>query len=132
MGRMARMAAVVAALAMASVAAQAHAQTAKPKPRAEAPAATAFASDQNSWAPKPRKSLQWAGGGRWALNLDVDQPSTRDVEWKDVEAGASIRITPSLRLGGSVGLGASNEDPRRVTPDEKPQPRVRLETTFRF
>lgn len=129
MGRMARMAAVVAALATASVAAQAHAQAAKPKARADN--AAAFASDQNAWAPKA-KSLQWNGAGRWALKLDVDQPATRDVEWKDVEAGAYFRLTPSLRVGGSVGLDGSKGEPRRVTPDEKPQPRVRLETTFRF
>lgn len=130
MGRMARMAAVVAALATASVAAQAHAQAAKPKARADS--AAAFASDQNTWAPKPRKSLQWNGDGRWALKLDVEQPSTREVEWKDVEAGAYFRLTPSLRVGGSVGLDGSKDEPRRATPDEKPQPRVRLETTFRF
>lgn len=133
MNRFSGIAAAVVALAVAGVAVDAQAQTRAPKakPRAELvtpnPAAVA-----NDWGPAARRrSLELNTDGRWGLKLDYEQPSSRDVQWRDVEAGAYFRVTPSLRVGGSVGLG-DGDPPRRVTDDEKPQPRVRLETTFRF
>jgi hypothetical protein len=124
--------AAVGALAIAGVASGAHAQSVKPKPRTDASSlpGPAFAAD--AWGPSAgRKSLQWNADGRWGLKLDFDQPASREVQWKDVEAGAYYRLTPSLRVGGGVGL-AQQTPPSRALPDEKPQPRVRLETTFRF
>lgn len=132
MKRFSGIAVAVVALAFAGVSVDAQAQSKpKPKPRAELvtpnPAAVA-----NDWGPAARRrSLELNTDGRWGLKLDFEQPSTRDVQWRDVEAGAYFRVSPSLRVGGSVGLGGQST-PRRVTEDEKPQPRVRLETTFRF
>lgn len=134
MKRFSGIVAAVAALAIAGVATQAHAQTrapAKPKPRAEITASNPI-DTSNDWGPAARRrSLELSTEGRWGLKLDYDQPTTRDTEWRDVEAGAYFRLTPSVRIGGSVGLG-DQSPPRRVTDDERPQPRVRLETTFRF
>ncbi|MBX7249215.1 MAG: hypothetical protein K1X35_09270 [Caulobacteraceae bacterium] len=134
MKRFKGMAATVVALAFASVAVDAHAQSrpAKPRPRLEvanaSPAATA-----NDWGPQNRRrSLELNSDGRWALKLDYDQPTTRDMQWRDVEAGAYYRVNPSLRVGGAVGLGSTNRTPNAITDDERPAPRVRLETTFRF
>jgi hypothetical protein len=129
------MAAIGAALAMASVAAGAHAA---PKPNdstAAAAAASAF-SDTGSTNPvnpnAPRKSLQWDTKGRWGLKLDYQQPPARDAQWQSVDAGAYYKLTPRLHIGGSVGL-ADQPDPRVPTPEQQtPQPRVRLETTFKF
>jgi len=130
MVRSSGMAVAVFALAFASAAVDAHAQT-KPKSRTDAAASQAFA-EQGALSAKGRKSLQWNSDGRWSLKLDQDQPVGREADWKDVEAGAYYRLTPSLRVGGSFGLGERKSDPARLQPEEKAQPRVRLETTFRF
>ena len=81
----------------------------------------------------PRKSLQWDASGHWTLNLDMDQPIGRDMDWKDVSAGAYFHITPSMRIGGSVGLGDKFADPQRILPEDTINaPRVHLETKFKF
>lgn len=129
MNKVSGIAAALVALALAGVSVDAHAQTrsAKPKAQVNAPAAA-----PNDWGPNSRrKSLEFNTDGRWGLKLDYEQPNSREMQWQDVEAGAYFRLSPSLRVGGSVGLGDQNP-PRRLTDDEKPQPRVRLETTFRF
>jgi hypothetical protein len=133
MKRFTGIAATVVALAFASVAVDAHAQTRpKPRPRLEAVNPTP-APSANDWGPQARRrSLELNTDGRWGLKLDYDQPTTRDMQWRDVEAGAYFRVSPSLRVGGAVGLGSTPSTPNRVTDDERPAPRVRLETTFRF
>jgi hypothetical protein len=77
--------------------------------------------------------LKWdAAKGRWGLTLNLGQPNQRPARLNDVEAGAYYRITPSLRVGGSVALG--EQQPlagAKLRPDEG-QPRVRLETAFKF
>ncbi len=81
----------------------------------------------------PRKSLQWDASGHWTLNLDMDQPVGRDMDWKDVSAGAYFHITPSMRIGGSVGLGDKFADPQHILPEDTINaPRVHLETKFKF
>lgn len=79
-----------------------------------------------------RRGLQWNSEGRWGLNLDVDQPVGREADWNDVDASASFRLSPSLRLQGTLGLGERRPDPARPQQQEREQPRVRLETIFRF
>jgi hypothetical protein len=127
-GKMVRTSGVIAglvAIALGGVSTAAYAQT-KNQP---APAA---ASDQGAWSLNAgRKSLQWQDNGRWGLKLDFQTPSTRQTEWKDVNAGVNYKFSPRLDVGASVNLGAQTP-PTRFAPDEKPQPRVRLETTFRF
>lgn len=133
MGKVLGMVVAVAALAVAGVSTDALAQS-KTQPakkiKPDTASAPAFTGDQSGPA-NQRKSLQWNADGRWGLKLDYEQPQQRDVQWKDVETGAYFKLTPSVRLGATVGLGQQGE-PRRVSPDDKPQPRVRLETTFRF
>lgn len=131
MKRFTGIAATVVALAFAGVAVDAQAQTrpaakARPQMQAAAPAAS-----PNDWGVAARRrTLELNTDGRWGLKLDYDEPATRDQQWRDVEAGAYYRLSPSLRVGGSVGL---SQTPARPVPDgEKPAPRVRLETTFRF
>lgn len=79
-----------------------------------------------------RGGLRWNDEGRWGLNLDVEQPVGREADWNDVDASASFRLSPSLRLQGSVGLGERRPDPARPQQSDRDQPRVRLETIFRF
>jgi hypothetical protein len=81
-----------------------------------------------------KKTLQFdATKGRWGLKLDLDQPTTRDMELQDVRAGAFFKLTPSLRVGGAVSLGDQNAK-ALIRKNEPPQaaPRVRLETAFKF
>lgn len=134
MKRIRVLAATVVALAFAGVAVDAQAQSRPAKPRARLEAVTpAPAPSANDWGPAARRrSLELNTDGRWGLKLDYEQPATRDMQWRDVEAGAYFRLNRSLRVGGAVGLGSQPSTPNRVTGDEQPQPRVRLETTFRF
>lgn len=115
------------ALASVGVAAQAQAQTAS-RPGLSGGAVVDSTADRQ----QPRRGLQWNADGRWGLNLDVEQPVGREADWNDVDATASYRLTPSLRLRGSVGLGEGRPDPARPAQPERDQPRVRLETIFRF
>ena len=81
-----------------------------------------------------KKTLQWdAKKGKWGLKLGLDQPVGREMELKDVEAGAYFKLTPSIRVGGAVALGETNPAlaARKAEPVE-PAPRVRLETAFKF
>ena len=77
-----------------------------------------------------QRRLQWNPSGRWGLDLNVRQES-RDSN--EVEAGAYYRVTPSLRVGASAGVGVTEADPAspRET-DRRGQPRLRLESIFRF
>lgn len=80
----------------------------------------------------PRQSLQWDSKGKWGLRLGMAQPTLREPDWKDMQAGAFFRITPSLRVGGSVQFGDRLSEPKQVTPRDAATPRVHLETAFRF
>ena len=106
----------------------AHAETAKGKP-----IDLSVRGEASALAPGA-KSLKWdARKGRWGLTFNLEQPDTRDVKWNDVEAGAYYRITPSLRVGGAVALGEKDVAPEyKRTRPEAGQPRVRLETAFKF
>lgn len=81
--------------------------------------------------PTPHKTLQLDSQGRWGVRLDVEQPSGRPSDWKDVQAGAYLRLTPRIRVGGSVGFGDKFAQPQRLTPEDT-APRVHLETAFKF
>lgn len=71
--------------------------------------------------------------GRWGLKLDLDQPTTRQMEMQDVQAGAYFKVTPSIRVGGAVSLGESNPAvAARKAQQPEQAPRVRLETAFKF
>ena len=80
------------------------------------------------------KTLKFdARHGRWGVTLNLQQPDTRESTWNDVQAGAYFHITPSLRVGGAVALGDQQlqTGANKLSPDQG-QPRVRLETQFKF
>lgn len=92
----------------------------------------AFAQDKNLWDGQTKhRSLQWNDKARWGLKLDLNQPVGRDLQLKDIQAGAFYRLTPSLRVGGAVSLGDSAQLTRDTAPQDR-APRVRLETAFKF
>ena len=90
----------------------------------------AFAQDKNLWGGQTKhRSLQWNDKARWGLKLDLNQPTGRDLQLKDIQAGAFYRLTPSLQVGGAVALGGST----RLTPATAPEntaPRARPQTAF--
>ena len=128
-----RILAAAATLVLLGTASLAHAETAKPRTATAPAAAEAFTvrGDFNAQAAaaQPNKILQWdTKKGRWGLKLDLG----RDTQWKDVEAGAYFRVTPSLRVGGAVGLESTQDAPVRKRDAEEAAPKVRLETAFKF
>lgn len=80
--------------------------------------------------PPSATSLRFNERGRWGVDLKVAEPVTRERKLRDVEAGAFFRVTPSVRVGGSVQLDDKLK-PERPSPDDR-GPRVRLETKFKF
>ncbi len=103
--------------------------------RSRAPAVTLAeaSSAQRSVPTTPRRGLRWNENGRWGLDFNLNQPVGRETEWGDVEAGAYYRLSPRLRVGAAAGLATPQQDPARAPEtDRRSQPRVRLETLFRF
>jgi len=92
-------------------------------------------AERNQWAPQAQhKSFEWdAAKSRWGLKFDVDQQAGAGSEFKNVQAGAYFKITPSLRVGAGVALSDqqnnSSANPLAQTPAP---PRVHLETKFNF
>ncbi len=84
-----------------------------------------------SLAPPPRRSLELDSNGRWGLRLDLAQPASRDQDFRDVQAGAYLRLGPRLRVGGTVGLNSQTPGPQAFRPQDA-APKVRLETNFKF
>ena len=127
----------VAAAALLSIAGAASAADSRTRSSNLAPDAFTVRGDANApttaFGPQPgKKTLQWdAAKGRWGLSLDMSQPVDREVQLRDMQAGAFYRITPSLRIGGAVSLDGATADPRKTAPQEQ-APKVRLETAFKF
>jgi hypothetical protein len=90
--------------------------------------------DQTQWGPQPvRHTFQWnPKGRRLYLQLDMSQPVGRDMQLRDVQAGAFYRLSPSLRIGGAVAFGDAPSTPDRSNLPQTQAPRVRLETNFKF
>lgn len=110
-------------------------QTAKAKTsEATAPLSLSTVSTESNAATRQQSKIyQWSVKGRWGLKLDLNQDEARPSGWNDVDAGAFYKISPSVRVGGTVGFGEKTKSlqPRDPAAD-KDQPRVRLETTFKF
>lgn len=140
----------VMVLAIAGSATMAHAVTtgqskvAKPQVQSEVPGfATlpsqtngSYISEQTPGFPKNQsKVYQFNLKGKWGVKFDVNQPDTAPSGLNDVDAGAFYKVTPQLRVGGTLGFGEKS-DPLKPEPkqgkNDKTQPRVRLETTFKF
>jgi hypothetical protein len=123
----------VSALALAGAASTAHAETARKAPEVSFTTRDAVTAGANPWGLQSgRKSMQWdASKGRWGLKLDMEQPARGEMALKDVQAGAYFKVTPSLRVGGAVNLGARDVVSRELD-NRQPAPRVRLESALKF
>lgn len=90
-------------------------------------------SEPTTAAPEAGRILKYdASKGRFGLTLGIRQPDSREATANDVQAGAYFRITPSVRVGGSVALGEQDLTPRANQARPADQPKVRLETLFKF
>ncbi|CAN5153111.1 hypothetical protein BH09PSE1_BH09PSE1_16820 [soil metagenome] len=120
---------LLGALALVTVAGEASAQA-----RSRAPAVSLAEASAAQRAQQPqRRGLRWNENGRWGLNFNLNQPTGRETQWGDVEAGAYYSVTPRLSVGAAAGLGRPEQDPARAPEtDRRSQPRVRLESVFRF
>lgn len=90
-------------------------------------------SEPMTAAPNGGQALKWdASKGRFGFTLNIQQPQERPAVANDVQAGAYFRITPTLRVGGSVALG---EQELKLLPNAaRPaaSPKVTLQTAFKF
>ena len=129
----AMIAAILGSLALAGVTTDAYAQS---RPRTTGPSvslADAANTASSSTGQTQRRALRWNDSGRWGLNFNMKEPVGRDADWGDVEAGAYYRLSPRLRVGAAANLASPETDPARATEsDRRAQPRVRLETIFKF
>lgn len=97
-----------------------------------------YISDQPVTLIKPQsKVFQFDLKGKWGLKFDVSQPEARPSGFNDIDAGAFYKITPSVRVGGTLGFGEKTEAFKPENnlvrkQQDKSHPRVRLETTFKF
>ena len=73
-----------------------------------------------------------AAKGRFGLTFTLRQPGERPATPNDIAAGAYYRITPSVRVGGSVAFGDQDLTPRANQARPADTPKVRLETAFKF
>jgi len=88
--------------------------------------------DQSRWGPQPtQKSLQY-DNKRWGLHLDMTEPVGREMQMRDIQAGAIFKLTPSLRVGGAFAFADQPTQPDRTSLPTTQTPRVRLETQFKF
>ena len=126
--------ATVAMAALTATAFDASAQSsARDTARSAAQTSPTVRNDLVSSQDGTRRGLQWNEDGRWGLNLNLSQPVGREADWSDVQAGAYYRLNPRLRVGAAASLSEPQTDPARpVESDRRAQPRVRLETIFRF
>ncbi|MFN4042302.1 MAG: NtrZ family periplasmic regulatory protein [Brevundimonas sp.] len=131
-------AAVAFGLALTSLAQAAQAQTSNTQRRAPAAQTTlaqaADAADQAvASTSRDRRGLRWYDPGRWGLNFNLGQPTSRTGEAGEVEAGAYYNLNRRLSVGAAAELGTREIDPARpAESDRRAQPRVRLETIFKF
>jgi len=120
---------LLGAVALFGLAGEASAQARSRVPAVSLSEATAA---QRS-APAPRRGLRWNENGRWGLNFNMNEPVGREARWGDVEAGAYYSVTPRLSVGAAAGLGRPEQDPARAAEtDRRAQPRIRLESLFKF
>jgi hypothetical protein len=84
-------------------------------------------------APPQRRGLRLNDRGRWGLDFNLSQPVGRETDWGDVEAGAYYRLNDRLRVGAAAAVASPEADPARAPETSgRAQPRVRLETIFKF
>lgn len=120
--------AVVAAISVVAGASAAAAQ-----PRQPSVSLSEAQQAQRNAPAQQRRGLRLNDSGRWGLDFNLNQPVGRETDWGDVEAGAYYRLNDRLRVGAAAAVATPEADPARVPETNgRAQPRVRLETIFKF
>lgn len=87
-------------------------------------------------AQTPGRTLEWdPRKARWGLKLGVDPRSDRETQLRDLAPGLFYKLSPRLHIGGDVTLAPDTfggTGGQRMINPQAPNPRVRLETTFKF
>lgn len=125
--------AIAAAIALAVVG-SAHGQTTRNAQPSLTLTANDFDSHAYSYGPSVSgRTLEWdSRKGRWGLKVGVEQHVDQLGVWRDVQPGVYYRLTPRLHIGGAVSLAPSQVFNPNVVQPQANNPRVRLETTFKF
>ena len=93
----------------------------------------AQAAQRSTPTAQQRRGLRLNENGRWGLDFNLNQPVGRETDWGDVEAGAYYRLNDRLRVGAAAAVASPEADPARAPETNgRAQPRVRLETIFKF
>ena len=124
----AKLTAVLAALALSgALATAAHADPVNLDP-------SKALADRNQWAPTAQhKTFEWdAAKSRFGLKFDVEQQPGAASEYKNVQAGAYFKVTPSLHVGAGVSLSDQPNNVANPLAQQPAPPRVHLETTWKF
>lgn len=101
--------------------------------RASAVSLSEAQAAQRGGAQPQRRGLRLNENGRWGLDFNLNQPVGRETDWGDVEAGAYYRLNDRLRVGAAAAVASPEADPARAPETNgRTQPRVRLETIFKF
>jgi len=124
-----RIASFLAAAALVTAAGAAHAADVKAPAK---PLDFTVRTDASAISPQASVTKWDAAKGKWGVTLNLQQPDSRASNWNDIQAGAYYRITPSLRVGGAFALGDQQPLPGPKPVPEAGQPRVQLETKFKF
>lgn len=78
----------------------------------------------------PATNAKWdASKGRWGFMVDVGRLGNAV---KNILAGAYYRLTPSLKVGSSIGYGSDEDLDGAKTREPPKTPRVKLEANFNF
>lgn len=102
-------------------------------PRAPSVSLSEAQAAQRNAPAQQRRGLRLNENGRWGLDFNLNQPVGRETEWGDVEAGAYYRLNDRLRVGAAAAVASPEADPARAPETNgRAQPRVRLETIFKF
>lgn len=91
-------------------------------------------ADRNQWASLTQhKTLEFdAAKSRWGLKFDIEQQPGATSEWKNVQAGAYFKVTPSVHVGAGVSLSDQPNNAANPLAQQAAPPRVHLETTWKF
>ena len=122
---------VLGAVALLSAAGAAQAQTAvRPAPSiADTAARESFQLNQSQQS----RLRELNGKSLWGLKLELKQPVTRDMQLKDVEAGAYYKVSPSIRLGGALGVTDAKPATPAAAANKGPvTPRAKIGATLKF
>jgi hypothetical protein len=121
--------AIIAALVLLGTGVSAQAQTKPASGGASLVTQTTAPPQQDPLAPPGvRKTLQWDNKtGKWGLKVET----ARDFKDREAEVGAYYRVTPSLRVGGALGL-TNTPNPQQPVETDPNQPRVRIESALKF